>query len=121
MYDNKMNLIPFPDGAQPLDIFISSIDKERVTERLEGMDGKIDFGSTFNERSVELDLLLQSKDTQDYRLLRNAVYSMFQKKDTFYISETRSEERRVGKECRRRRSRKREKEKKGERGARCID
>lgn len=87
VYDKEMNVIPFPDGVKPLDIFISSIDKERIEERLEGSNKTINYGSTYNKRDVELRLLLKAKDTQDYRLLRNAVYAMFQKGDELYVSE----------------------------------
>src|SRR5690625_3129655 len=87
VYDKNMNLIPFPDGVKPLDIFISSIGKERATERLEGVDGRIDYGATYNEREIDLEMLLKAYDTRDYRLLRNAVYAMLQTTDTLYVSE----------------------------------
>lgn len=87
IYDNQMYTIPFPDGAKPLDIFVSSMDKERVTAKIEGVDGLIDYGSTFNERNIELKMLLVSKDTRDYRLLRDKVNSIFSKTDTLYVSE----------------------------------
>ena len=88
IYDKNRNVIPFPDGVEPLDIFISSIGKDRVTDKLEGASGSINYGSTYDTRSIELELLLKSKDTQDYRLLRDAVYAMFQKTDTLYVAET---------------------------------
>src|SRR5699024_2048672 len=82
-----MNEIPFPDGVKPLDIFISSINKERITEKLEGSDVLINYGSSFNEREIKLEMLLKAYDTQDYRLLRDAVYAMFQTSDTLYVVE----------------------------------
>lgn len=88
LYDENMNKIDFPKGVTPLDIYISSIEKERVTDVLEGRSGTIDYGSTYTERDVELSLLMQPKDTQDYRLLRNALYATFQINDKFYVSET---------------------------------
>ena len=88
LYDKEMNKIDLPDGVTPLDIFISSISKERVTERSEGRDGNIDYGSTYNSRDIELKLLLKANDTQDYRLLRDAVYATFQKEDSFFVSES---------------------------------
>ena len=87
IYDKNKNVVPFPDGVEPLDIFISSISKNRVSNKLEGASGSIDYGSTYDTRSVELELLLKSHDTQDYRLLRDAVYAMFQKTDTLYVAE----------------------------------
>jgi len=86
LYDENMNLIPFPVGVKPLDIFISSIQKERETETLEGMDGKIDYGATYSDREpIELKMLLKAHDTRDYRLLRNVVYAMIDK--IAYVSE----------------------------------
>lgn len=87
LYDNKMNKIEYPKGVTPLDIFISSINKERETTRVEGVDGSVDYGSTFENREIELKLLMEARDTEDYRLLRNAVYAMFQKEDSFFVSE----------------------------------
>lgn len=88
LYDKEMNKIDLPKGVTPLDIFISSISKERVTESIEGRDGNIDYGSTYTSRDIELKLLLKANDTQDYRLLRDAVYETFQKEDSFFVSET---------------------------------
>lgn len=78
LYDENMGVIPFPEGAKPLDIFISSIGKERETERTEGNNRKIDYGATYRDREpIELKMLLMARDTRDYRLLRDAVYAMF--------------------------------------------
>jgi hypothetical protein len=86
LYDENMNIINYPDGVIPLDIFIPSIKKERVTERLEGTDGKIDYGATYSDRDpIELKMLLKANDTRDYRLLRNAVYAMVD--NIAYVSE----------------------------------
>ena len=87
MYDLNMNQIEYPEGFIPLDIFISSIDKERVMDKVEGSNRKINYGSSFNERDVELSILLKAHDTQDYRLLRDATYALFNKYDTFYLVE----------------------------------
>ncbi len=86
LYDENMGVIPFPEGARPLDIFISSIGKERETERTEGNNRKIDYGTTYGDREpIELKMLLKAHDTMDYRLLRDAVYAMFDR--VAYVSE----------------------------------
>lgn len=87
MYDLDMKEIPFPEGLVPLDIFISSISKNRTSGSIEGSHRKINYGSTSGDRDVELTMLLRSYDTQDYRLLRDEVYEMFNRHDTFYIVE----------------------------------
>lgn len=88
LYDENMNKINLPTGVTPLDIFISSISKERVTGSVEGCHRRVDYGFTYNERDVELRMLMQSADTKDYRLLRDAVYALFHTGDKFYVSES---------------------------------
>src|SRR5699024_3258424 len=87
MYDLNMNEIEFPEGFFPLDIFISSIDKDRITDKVEGGNRKLNYGSTYNERDIQLSILLKAHDTQDYRLLRDATYALFNKYDSFYLVE----------------------------------
>ena len=85
LYDNEMNKLDFPDGVKPLDIFISSINKERETSRVEGSHLKRDNGFVYGERDIELDLWMKAHDTEDYRLLRDEVYALFDR--VGYISE----------------------------------
>ena len=85
LYDNEMNKLSFPDGVKPLDIFISSINKERETSRVEGSHLKRDNGFVYGERDIELDLWMKAHDTEDYRLLRDKVYALFDR--VGYISE----------------------------------
>ena len=85
LYDNEMNKLDFPDGVKPLDIFISSINKERETSRVEGSHLKRDNGFVYGERDIELDLWMKTHDTEDYRLLRDEVYALFDR--VGYISE----------------------------------
>lgn len=88
MYDENMNRIEFPQGVTPLDIFISSIEKERVTGQIEGSNRTVNYGSTYTDRDIKLKILMESTDTKDYRLLRDEVYNMFQVSDVIYVSET---------------------------------
>lgn len=71
-----MNHLEYPKGLKPLDIFISSIQKERQTDDLEGMSGSIDYGSVYSNRNIELYFLLRPNDTKDYRLLRDSFYDL---------------------------------------------
>ena len=89
MYDLNMKEIKFPEGLMPLDIFVSSIAKERATETIEGRNGIVDYGTNYVDRSVELSMWINSSDTTDYRLLRNELYALFDTGNTFYIEETR--------------------------------
>src|SRR5699024_7580241 len=85
LYDEEMSKIDFPKGVIPLDIFISSIGKERELESIEGKSGVIDYGFLYKERNIELKLLLKAKDTQDYRLIRDEVYDTLDR--IYYVSE----------------------------------
>ena len=85
LYDENMNKIDLPKGVIPLDIFISSIGKERELESIEGKSGVIDYGFLYKERNIELKLLLKAKDTQDYRLIRDEVYDTLDR--IYYVSE----------------------------------
>lgn len=87
VYDKNMNKIDFPDGVKPLDIFISSISKTRNSDTSEGSNGRVNKGFTYDTRDVQLKVLLKAHDTEDYRLIRNSVYEMFQKGDELYVSE----------------------------------
>ncbi|PTJ02149.1 phage tail family protein, partial [Staphylococcus simulans] len=42
LYDPDMNELKFPVGVKPLDFLVSSISKERITEKVEGIPGQID-------------------------------------------------------------------------------
>lgn len=84
-----MKELPFPEGVKPLDIFVSSVNKRRLTEEFEGRSGALNFGYDYGERSVDLSLWLEAHDTIDYRLIRNELYAFFDTHDVFYIEETR--------------------------------
>lgn len=87
IYDKDMNVKELPEGAYPLDIFISSIQEQSINEAIEGMSGSVYYGSNFLERDISIDLGLFAKDTRDYRLLRDQIYGFFKSMDYFYISE----------------------------------
>lgn len=84
-----MKEIPFPDGLMPLDIFVSSVGKNRITEDVEGRDGVVDYGTDYTDRSVELSMWVNSQGITDYRFLRNELYALFDIGNAFYIAETR--------------------------------
>lgn len=89
IYDLNMKELPFPEGVKPLDIFVSSVNKRRLTEEFEGRSGTLNYGYDYGERSVDLSLWLEAHDTIDYRLIRNELYAFFDAHDVFYVEETR--------------------------------
>src|SRR5699024_380363 len=83
-----MKEIPFPDGVMPLEIFVGSISKERVTEAVDGRPGVVDYGFNYTDRPVSLFLRIKAKDKIDFRLLRNEVFATFDVGSAFYVAES---------------------------------
>lgn len=88
LYDLNLREIPFPDGVMPLDIFVGSISKSRETETIPGRNGVMNYGFNYDSRPVRITLLAEGNDRIDYRLIRNAVFEIFDLYDVFYIEET---------------------------------
>ena len=88
LYDLNLREIPFPDGVMPLDIFVGSISKTRETETIPGRNGVMNYGFNYDSRPVRITLLAEGNDRVDYRLIRNAVFELFDLHDVFYIEET---------------------------------
>ena len=87
IYDLNMKEIPFPDGVMPLEIFVGSIGKDRVTEAADGRPGVVDYGFNYTDRPVSLFLRIKAKDKTDFRLLRNEVFATFDVGSAFYVAE----------------------------------
>src|SRR5699024_1151070 len=83
-----MKEIPFPDGVMPLEIFVGSIGKDRVTEAVDGRAGVVDYGFNYTDRPVSLFLRIKAKDKIDFRLLRNEVFATFDIGNSFYVAES---------------------------------
>ena len=88
IYDLNMKEIPFPDGVMPLEIFVGSIGKDRVTEAVDGRPGVVDYGFNYTDRPVSLFLRIKAKDKIDFRLLRNEVFATFDVGNSFYVAES---------------------------------
>lgn len=82
-----MKEIQYPEGFIPLDIFVSSISKNRRSTDVTDSNKRINYGSTYGDRDVELTFLLKSPNTLDYRLLRDKTYELFGQSDAFYVVE----------------------------------
>src|SRR5699024_4658994 len=83
-----MKEIPFPDGVIPLEIFVGSVSKNRVTEAVEGRAGVVDYGFNYTDRPVSLFLRIKAADKIDFRLLRNEVFAIFDIGNAFYVAES---------------------------------
>ena len=87
IYDLNMKEIPLPKGVMPLEIFVGSVAKDRVTEAVEGRTGVVDYGFNYTDRPVSLFLRIKAADAADFRLLRNEVFATFDVGSAFYVAE----------------------------------
>lgn len=71
-----MKKLEYPKGFKPLDIFISSIRKERVTSALQGSNVTHNHGAVHRDREITLKIGLEAENTKDYRLLRDETFAL---------------------------------------------
>ena len=83
-----MKEITLPKGVMPLEIFVGSVAKNRVTEEVEGRAGVVDYGFNYTDRPVSLFLRIKAADAADFRLLRNEVFATFDVGNAFYVAES---------------------------------
>lgn len=82
-----MNKLNYPDGLKPLDFLISSIEKERIEESIDGIPGSIDYGFNYKSREITLTFWLKYKHGEhDYHLQKSEIYHMLDQFEYFYIS-----------------------------------
>ena len=87
IYDLNMKEITLPKGVMPLEIFVGSVAKNRVTEEVDGRSGVVDYGFNYTDRPVSLFLRIKAADAADFRLLRNEVFATFDVGSAFYVAE----------------------------------
>lgn len=88
LYDENINEIKYPAGVTPLDILVSSIERERYEENIKGIPGPIDYGFDFKEREVTLKFQMEHyHDTFDFRLQRDELYNIFSSHNHLYVSD----------------------------------
>lgn len=85
--DKNFNELQFPDGIRASGIIVHSIEKERYSEKVEGIPGNINYGSDFNSRKIDLHFTLSTKYEFDYSLMRNDLYEIFSHNDIIYLVE----------------------------------
>ncbi|PTL13399.1 phage tail family protein [Staphylococcus haemolyticus] len=88
MYDPNMNELQFPVGVKPLDFFVTSLEKERITENVNGIPGAIDYGFDYKGRGeCSLTFFLRHHHAEyDYLLLESELNAFLDSQPYFYIS-----------------------------------
>ena len=71
------------------DFNVSSISLLSELSYVEGRSGSVDYGATYDSRSISIPFIMTAKDLADYPLLRDEIYSKLVTTKPFYISEMR--------------------------------
>ncbi|MCD8914273.1 phage tail family protein [Staphylococcus simulans] len=86
LYDPNFKELTYPDGVKPLDILVSSIQKERITASVDGIPGHVNYGFNYKDREVKLNFVNEHfHDTFDFRLQRDEIYNMLASYPYVYI------------------------------------
>lgn len=87
MYDPNMNKLQFPVGVKPLDLFVSSIEKERKEQQIDGIPGVVDYGFNYKQRDASMTFWLRHfHGEHDYFLMKSEIDAMFDSHDYIYAS-----------------------------------
>lgn len=88
LYDPNMNKVDYPVGVRPLDLFVSSIEKERKEQAIDGVPGVVDYGYNYKGREVKMNFMTEHHhDTYDHRLQRDEIYNLFDSYPYLYVSD----------------------------------
>lgn len=86
LYDPNMNEIQFPVGVKPLDLFVSSIEKERKEQQIDGIPGVVDYGFNFKQRDVSMTFWLRHfHGEHDYYLMKSEIDALLDSYSYFYV------------------------------------
>lgn len=87
LYDPNMNKLEFPVGIMPLDLFVSSTEKERLTANVEGIPGLIDYGFNYKTKDAKLTFwLTHHHGEHDYFLMKSELESLLDSQSYFYVA-----------------------------------
>ncbi|MEX5834133.1 phage tail domain-containing protein [Staphylococcus saprophyticus] len=88
LYDPNMNKVDYPVGVRPLDLLVSSIEKERKEQQIDGIPGVVDYGYNYKGREVKMNFMTEHyHDTYDHRLQRDEIYNLFDSYPYLYVSD----------------------------------
>ncbi|GCA53764.1 phage tail protein [Sinorhizobium sp. KGO-5] len=88
LYDPNMNELKYPEGVRPLDLLVSSIEKERKEQAIDGIPGVIDYGYNLKGREIKMNFMTEHyHGTFDHRLQRDEIYNLFDSYPYLYVSD----------------------------------
>lgn len=83
-----MNKVDYPVGVRPLDLLVSSIEKERKEQQIDGVPGVVDYGYNYKGREVKMNFMTEHyHGTFDHRLQRDEIYNLFDDYPYLYVSD----------------------------------
>ncbi|WP_338284284.1 hypothetical protein [Sinorhizobium sp. KGO-5] len=83
-----MNELKYPEGVRPLDLLVSSIEKERKEQAIDGIPGVIDYGYNLKGREIKMNFMTEHyHGTFDHRLQRDEIYNLFDSYPYLYVSD----------------------------------
>ena len=83
-----MNKVDYPVGVRPLDLLVSSIEKERKEQQIDGVPGAVDYGYNYKGREVKMNFMTEHyHGTYDHRLQRDEIYNLFDEYPFLYVSD----------------------------------
>ena len=83
-----MNKLNYPVGVRPLDLLVSSIEKERKEQSIDGVPGVVDYGYNYKGREVKMNFMTEHyHGTFDHRLQRDEIYNLFDEYPFLYVSD----------------------------------
>lgn len=83
-----MNKVDYPVGVRPLDLLVSSIEKERKEQQIDGVPGVVDYGYNYKGREVKMNFMTEHyHGTFDHRLQRDEIYNLFDSYPYLYVSD----------------------------------
>lgn len=83
-----MNKVDYPVGVRPLDLLVSSIEKERKEQQIDGVPGVVDYGYNYKGREVKMNFMTEHyHGTFDHRLQRDETYNLFDEYPFLYVSD----------------------------------
>lgn len=87
LYDPNMNELKFPAGVKPLDFLVSSISKERITQKIDGIPGEIDYGFNYGTREASMTFWLRHYHAEhDFLLLVSELNDFLDSQPFFYVA-----------------------------------
>jgi Phage tail protein len=76
-------------GIKTLDFAVDAPTPRTITEELDGRDGLIELGTTYDARKIRASFYFRAYDGPDFPLMRNEIFRMFASRESFYVTDDR--------------------------------